>query len=306
MLQLLAAPAAFLLGVALGPPWLAYLKRKGVVSVDVYKGRRDVPRAGGLIAMAAGVFGLLLLSLSDNKLWYVVAVVLLIGLVGLLDDIIDVNEAVRVIVPLLAAVGLYFAVKLHMTLPLMGTFYSPSWLAVLAIPVMTNAYNMLDPVNGFLPLSNAIIAASLTIGALIRGNVEAAYAFSVHIAASMALFLYNRYPAKAFNGNVGSYFLGAEIATLAAVYDMVAQLVFASMPYIVNGILIVFSAGGIRGRNRITRPTVLVNGKVRQNCGSNVVSLVRLLVGDKPMGEYEIFKALVYLTAITSALAVII
>ncbi len=306
MLQLVAAPAAFLLGVAIGPLWLTYLRRRGIISVDVYKGRRDVPKAGGLIAMIAGLFGMSLLSLTDGELWYVVAAVLIVGLIGLLDDITDVNEIVRVAVSLFVAVGLYFAIRLRMTLPFMGTFYSPSWLAVLAIPVMTNAYNMLDPVNGFLPLSNAIIATSLTINALLRGNIEAAYAFSVHIAASMALFIYNRYPAKAFNGNVGSYFLGAEIATLAAVYDMVAPLVFASMPYIVNGILIVFSAGGIRGRNKIARPTVLVDGKVRQNCDSNVLSLTRLLVGDRPMGEYEIFKALIYLTAITSALAVII
>lgn len=306
MLRPIAVLAAFVVGVALGPIWLRYQRRKGIVSIDVYKGRRDVPKAGGLIAMAAGVVGLSLMALTDDVLWYVVAVVSAIGLIGLLDDLLDVNEMIRVAVPLIAAIGLYFAVKLRMTLPFMGTFYSPAWLAVLAIPVMTNAYNMLDPVNGFLPLSNAIIGASLALSALLRGNVEAAYAFSVHIAASLALFVYNRYPARAFNGNVGSYFLGADIATLAAIYDMVPQLVFASMPYIVNGILIIFSARGIRGRSKIARPTSLVNGMVQQNCDSNIISLIRLIVGDKPLGEYDIFKSLIYLTTITSALAIAI
>ncbi|MGC9169246.1 MAG: UDP-N-acetylglucosamine--dolichyl-phosphate N-acetylglucosaminephosphotransferase [Thermoproteus sp.] len=306
MLQIVAIVAAFAAGVALGPAWLRYQSARGLVSLDVYKGRQGVPKAGGLIAMIAGIVGLSILSLFDFRLWYVVALTGVVGLVGLLDDVYDVNELVRVAVPLLAAMALYFAVKLRMTLPFMGTFYSPAWLAVLAIPIMTNAYNMLDPVNGFLPLSNAIIGASLAAGALLRGDVEASYAFAVHVAASLALFVYNRYPAKAFNGNVGSYFLGAEIATLAALYNMVPQLVFASMPYIVNGVLIIFSARGIRGRNKIGRPTVLVDGKVVQNCDSNILSLVRLLVGDGALGEYEIFKRLVLLTAITSLASVAI
>jgi UDP-N-acetylglucosamine--dolichyl-phosphate N-acetylglucosaminephosphotransferase len=300
MLQIAAVVAAFAAGVALGPAWLRYQSARGLVSVDVYKGRQGVPKAGGLVAMVAGVVGLSILSLLDPRLWYVVALVGVVGLVGLLDDIYDVNELIRVAVPLLAAAALYFAVELRMTLPFMGTFYSPAWLAVLAIPVMTNAYNMLDPVNGFLPLSNAIIGASLAAGALLRGDAEAFYAFSVHVAASLALFVFNRYPASAFNGNVGSYFLGAEAAALAALYNMVPQLVFASMPYIVNGILIIFSARGIRGRSKIDRPTVLIGGKVAQNCDSSILSLVRLLVGDGALGEYEIFRRLVVLTAITS------
>ncbi|MEZ0248789.1 MAG: UDP-N-acetylglucosamine--dolichyl-phosphate N-acetylglucosaminephosphotransferase [Thermoproteus sp.] len=306
MLEALAVLLAFVAGAALGPLWLDYQKRRGLVSIDVYKNRSGVPKAGGLIAMISGLAGLVALSFFDMRLIYVAALAAAVGLVGLLDDVYDVSEAIRVAVPLVAAVFLYLTVKLRMTLPFMGTFYSPSWLAVLSIPIMTNAYNMLDPVNGFLPLSNAIIGASLSISAFLKGDLTASYAFAVHVAASLALFLYNRYPAKAFNGNVGSYFLGAEIATLAAVYDMVPQLVFASMPYIVNGILIVFSARGIKGRSKIARPTILVNGKVQQNCDSNIISLVRLLVGDGPMGEYDIFKGLTYLTVITSILSIVV
>ncbi|MFB6490028.1 MAG: UDP-N-acetylglucosamine--dolichyl-phosphate N-acetylglucosaminephosphotransferase [Thermoproteus sp. AZ2] len=306
MIEPLALIAAFIAGASLGPWWLGYQKRKGVVSLDVYKGRPNVPKAGGLIALVAGLVGLSALSTADLKLALAIPVIFVIGLVGLLDDLFDLNEYVRVAVPLLAAVALYFLVRLKMTLPFMGTFYSPAWLAVLAIPVVTNAYNMLDPVNGFLPLSNALIGASLAISAYLRGEITAAYAFGVHVAASLALYLYNRYPAKAFNGNVGSYFLGAEASVLAAVYNMVPQLVFASMPYIVNGILIVFSARGIKGRGKIDRPTYLSEGRVNQNCDSSVLSLVRLLVADGPLDEYSIFKGLTILTLITSALSIAI
>lgn len=303
---IVALIVSFVAGVAVGPLWIAYQRRRGITSVDVFKNRRDVPKAGGLIAMVAGLIGLWILASGDGRLYYALVVAAIIGAVGLLDDLYDINEGVRVAVPLLAAAFLYATVKLRMTLPFMGTFYSPSWLAVLSIPVMTNAFNMLDPVNGFLPLSNAIIGSSLALSAFLAGNYEAMYAFLVHTAASLSLFVYNKYPAKTFNGNVGSYFLGGEIAVLAAVYDMVPQLVFASMPYIVNGILIIFSARGIRGRSRIDRPTVLKNGTVEQNCDSKILSLVRLIVSEDPLDEYGIFRRLIFLVALSSLLSIAI
>ncbi|MBP1448688.1 MAG: UDP-N-acetylglucosamine--dolichyl-phosphate N-acetylglucosaminephosphotransferase [Thermoproteus sp.] len=308
MLELLIAPAAFAVGASFGAWWIKYQKKIGLVSLDIYKNKPGVPKAGGLAALVAGSLGLALLALraNDAALAYGALAAFAVGVVGLLDDLRDLSEGVRVAVPLATAIALYLAVKLKMTLPFMGTFYSPAWLAVLAIPITTNAYNMLDPVNGFLPLSNAIIGASLAASAYLRGDLNAANAFAVHVAASLSLYLYNKYPAKAFNGNVGSYFLGAEIATLAAIYDMVPQLIFASMPYVVNGILIIFSTKGIKGRGKISRPTSLVGGKVHQNCDSETLSLVRLLVADGALDEYGIFKDLTLLTLITSLLSVIL
>jgi UDP-N-acetylglucosamine--dolichyl-phosphate N-acetylglucosaminephosphotransferase len=135
-----------------------------------------------------------------------------------------------------------------------------------------------------------------------RGQIDAVHLLLVHIAASLALYLYNRYPAKTFNGNVGSYFLGASLSTLAVLYDLVPYLILAGLPFVVNGALIIFSSGGIKGREKIARPTYLRNGVVYQDCSSPIVSLVRIVVADKPMEEYHIFKALLALVLISSAL----
>jgi len=98
--------------------------------------------------------------------------------------------------------------------------------------------------------------------------------------------------------------LVASISTIAVLYDLVPYLILAGLPFVVNGALIIFSSGGIKGREKIERPTYLENGLVYQQCNSPIISLVRLTATDGPMNEYGIFKALTVLTATTSALTV--
>ncbi|ACB39799.1 UDP-N-acetylglucosamine--dolichyl-phosphate N-acetylglucosaminephosphotransferase [Pyrobaculum neutrophilum] len=301
-----AAPAlvAFTAGVLFGRWWIPFQRGRGITSRDIYKGVDGVPRAGGLIAMVAAAAGYAVAAAQTREAALLLVAAAVVGLLGLLDDLRGVSEYVRVLVPVLLALVVARALEggLRFTIPLIGLFYGATgWLAALAIPVVTNAFNMLDPVNGFLPAANMAIGAALAAVALVRGQADAAYLLAVHVAASAALYIYNRYPARAFNGNVGSYFLGANISTIAVLYDLVAYLILAATPFVVNGALIVFSSGGIKGREKIQRPTSLSNGVVKQDCSSPILSLVRLVVADRPMGEYEIFKALVYLVLFTSA-----
>ncbi|MEM0483317.1 MAG: UDP-N-acetylglucosamine--dolichyl-phosphate N-acetylglucosaminephosphotransferase [Pyrobaculum sp.] len=308
LIQVLSIVLAFTAGVAFGKWWVQFQKRRGITSRDVYKGIDGVPRAGGLIAVAASAVGYGVAALVAEEAAVVLAISLIIGLLGLLDDLRGVSEYVRVLVPVFLAIGLARAVgQMKLTVPMVGLFYGATgWFAALALPVMTNAFNMLDPVNGYLPAANIIIGLALAAVAVIRGQADAAFLLAIHVAASLALFLYNKYPAKTFNGNVGSYFLGASISTIAVLYDLVAYLILTGLPFVINGALIIFSSGGIKGREKIQRPTVLKNGVVYQECNSPILSLVRLAVADKPLTEYEIFKTLVILTAITSALTIVL
>ena len=68
----------------------------------------------------------------------------LISMLGLWDDLRGVSEYVRVFVPLLVALVVARALgEVRLTLPLVGLFYGATgWFSVLAIPVVTNAFNM--------------------------------------------------------------------------------------------------------------------------------------------------------------------
>jgi UDP-N-acetylmuramyl pentapeptide phosphotransferase/UDP-N-acetylglucosamine-1-phosphate transferase len=305
-LEVFSVVAAFAAGVLFGRWWVPYQKRRGITSRDIYKEVDGVPRAGGLIALVAAAVGYCIISASVWVAMPLFVVALAIGLLGLIDDLRGVSEYARVLFPVLLAFMLARAVDVKLTIPAVGLFYGATgWLAVLAIPVMTNAFNMLDPVNGFLPAANVAVAASLAAVAAVRGQAEAVYLLSIHVAASLALYLYNRYPAKTFNGNVGSYFLGASLSTLAVIYDLVPYLILAGLPFVVNGALIIFSSGGIKSREKIARPTFLRDGVVYQDCSSPIISLVRVAVSDGPMGEYSIFKALFIAVLTSSALTAV-
>ncbi|MEM1597362.1 MAG: UDP-N-acetylglucosamine--dolichyl-phosphate N-acetylglucosaminephosphotransferase [Pyrobaculum sp.] len=302
--ELGASAASLLAGLAFGRWWVGFQKERGITSRDIYKGIDGVPRAGGLVALFSASLGYLLLSPAEPQAAVVLFSALVIGVLGLLDDLRGVSEYVRVLLPVLVAFVVARAlVDVRLTLPFVGLFYGATgWLSVLAIPVVTNAFNMLDPVNGFLPMANVAVGASLAAVAALRGQLDAVYLLLVHVAASLALYAFNKYPAKAFNGNVGSYYLGASISTIAVAYDLVAYLVLAALPFIINGALIIFSSGGIKGREKIQRPTKLVGGVVHQDCDSPILSLVRVVVSDKPLGEYQVFKALLALVAASAAL----
>ncbi|MEZ0319573.1 MAG: UDP-N-acetylglucosamine--dolichyl-phosphate N-acetylglucosaminephosphotransferase [Pyrobaculum sp.] len=304
--ELGASAIALLTGLLFGRWWVPFQKERGITSRDVYKGVEGVPRAGGLVAVVSASVGYLFLSPAEHLAAAVLFSALVIGLLGLLDDLRGVSEYVRVLLPVVVAFVVARALDVvRLTLPFVGLFYGATgWLSVLAIPVVTNAFNMLDPVNGFLPMANVAIGASLATVAVLRGQLDAVYVLLVHVAASLALYAYNKYPAKTFNGNVGSYYLGASISTVAVVYDLVAYLVLAALPFIINGALIIFSSGGIKGREKIQRPTKLVGGVVYQDCDSPIVSLVRVVVSEKPLVEYQIYKALLALVAASSALTV--
>lgn len=296
--------ATFAVGVAAGALWVPYQKKLGLTSRDIYKGVEGVPRAGGLIAMAAATVGYLLASPHVPNAMLVAVVALAIGVLGLVDDIKGVSEYVRVLFPVVIALVVVRAVEdIRLTIPLVGLFYGATgWLSSLAIPVMTNAFNMLDPVNGFLPAANVAISLSLTAVAAARGHWDAAYLLAIHAAASAALYIYNRYPAKTFNGNVGSYYLGASLSAISVIFDMVPYLIMAALPFVINGALIIFSSGGIKGREKIQRPTALRDGLVYQQCSSPIISLVRVIVSDSPKTEYQLFKSLLALVVTTSAL----
>ncbi len=302
-----AVAAAILVGLASVRPVYRIALARGLVSRDVYKGREGVPRIGGVVALASLLAGYTVLFLEDQRAAPLLMSVLAIGAVSIMDDIRSVSAGLRVAASLVPMLVVAAYVGPTLTIPVLGTFSDVVGAAIfLAVPITINAFNMLDVVNGFLPLSNAVMSAALLAVAALQGKADALPPLAVHMAASLALFTVNRYPAKMFNGNVGSHVLGASLAAIAALNDLAFYLVIAAMPYMVNGILIIYSARGIKQRDVLQRPTRILGGRVAQNCDSNVLTLVRVIVSDGPLDEYGIFRALTLLTFISSMAAVML
>lgn len=176
------------------------------------------PRGGGL-ALASGTIITLFIALhlaflDPTLLYWLVVPAGLISILGICDDLYNLNIGIRLALQfLIAGLGLYF-IGIDNEWPLTGQVLSMAIMAFFIV-WMTNLYNFMDGINGLA----AFEAISVCLGmALIywmqNTNSDALYLLLI-IAASVAGFLYWNFPrAKLFMGDAGSLFLGLSFGLL--------------------------------------------------------------------------------------------
>ncbi len=126
-------------------------------------------------------------------------------------------------------------------------FFVVAFLSMLAVTVMANAVNMLDVMNGIVPVSTLMIITVSGFISYMAGFDYALPATLILVLTVLPLAVFNWYPAKVFNGNVGSYALGgAMMGAFMVLYNAGTQGVISALPYIINGFLIVITARGFK------------------------------------------------------------
>jgi len=148
--------------------------------------------------------------------------VLLIGFIGLVDDLIGWRKGIRqwqhALFPIFAAFPL-MAISVgdsNMTLPFitiinLGIFYSLI-IIPLGITGASNAFNMLAGMNGIEAGLGTLIISTILYFNLIYGNIEVAFFLIAMLAAVIAFLKFNWFPAKIFPGDSLTLMLGATIA----------------------------------------------------------------------------------------------
>ncbi len=174
--------------------------------------REPVPLLGGVALFVAVSLGLLVVSTedSDGRFWGLLAAATLVTLTGLVDDYRGLPVLTKLLAQL-AAAGILVAAGLFVDLAL------PVWvdgiLTVLWIVGITNAFNLLDNMDGLA----ASVAAAAALGFLVlttsQGGVAAPLAAAV-LGATLGFLIHNRYPARIFMGDAGSFLLGLLLAVL--------------------------------------------------------------------------------------------
>ena len=181
-----------------------------------------VPYLGG-VAIIIGVVTVTYLALIySNFTWAnfwlatsVIAPAVVMGLVGLWDDLRSLNPLPRFIGQSFA--GLLVAIILIMTNSVgnpTGITGLDGLITVLWIVGICNSINFFDNLDGGAAGTVAVSAISLTYLA-ITGNQYFIAALSIVLAGSTLGFLiWNRAPARIYMGDAGALFLGVLIATL--------------------------------------------------------------------------------------------
>jgi UDP-GlcNAc:undecaprenyl-phosphate/decaprenyl-phosphate GlcNAc-1-phosphate transferase len=202
---------AFALSVAATPLVIKLATRHGLVSrpkADRWN-LRSTPLMGG-VAIYLGVTGSVL-SFSElgQEMVGVLCGGTLIFILGVIDDVLQIKPSSKFLGQILAAcVVLYAGLKFDLIPnPFLNIF-----LTVLWVVGITNAFNLLDNMDGLSAGVAAISALTTFVFSLIQGLPEISILSLAVLGATLGFLLFNFKPARIFMGDCGSLFLGFTLA----------------------------------------------------------------------------------------------
>ena len=227
------------------------LKRFGMVGKDVNKpDQPEVAEMGGIAIVAGFTAGLLLAIFFDSffgfnfNLVYVLAAIITIhsvSFMGIVDDLLDIPQWLKALLPLLAAiplVALKAAGSTSMSIPIIGTVDFGIFYILILVPigvaVASNLTNMLAGFNGMETGMGIVIFLTTAILALANGSVEMALISLSMLAALLAFLRFNIFPSKVFPGDVGNLTIGAALATAVIVGNLESAGAILMIPYVID------------------------------------------------------------------------
>ena len=271
----LAAMTALGISFLVGPTMIRKLTQYKVgqsVRSDgpqTHLGKSGTPTMGGvLILVAIAISTLLWADVSNRYVWLVLAVTLLFGVIGWVDDykklVLRNSKGLSArakyfwqsVVGLGAAMFLYSlahtAAETSLLIPFLKNFSIELGvmfvvLTYLVIVGSSNAVNLTDGLDGLAIMPTVLVAGALAVFAYVAGNVKFATYLSVPyvmgvgevavfcgamVGAGLGFLWFNTYPAQVFMGDVGALALGAALGVVAVVVRQ--ELVF----FIMGGVFV--------------------------------------------------------------------
>ena len=262
----LAMAAALLASILLTPLVIKLAFRIGAVDRPNYRKVHAsvMPRIGGLAIFGAFLIGYLILRPTDEHAAGILVGAVIIIIVGFLDDMLEITAKAKLAGQLAAAVIVVTWGGLQIdfiNLPFFGQFdfgYLSIPITIIWIIGITNAINLIDGLDGLAAGVSTIALISITVMAMIMGNVFVVAIAAILAASSLGFLLFNFHPAKIFMGDTGSLFLGFMISVLALLGFKNVAVVSLVIPIIMLGVPIsdTFFAivRRIRMKQKITAP----------------------------------------------------
>jgi UDP-GlcNAc:undecaprenyl-phosphate GlcNAc-1-phosphate transferase len=200
--------------------WLAF--RLGAVAQpgDRFIHRQPTARLGGL-AMYLG-FGLsaALFSTSSATLGLLLSAAVITTLV--FDDIHGVRPLLKLVFQVAASLLAILAFNIYIHFVNLPGGHLITFSLVAAVPLtllwfvsLENTINLIDGVDGLAAGVVAIVAATLLLAAINRGETDIVILAGALIGACVGFLFFNWHPARIFMGDSGSNFLGFTLAALS-------------------------------------------------------------------------------------------
>lgn len=216
------------------------------------KFKRNIPTMAGMIGIVAIAAITGVLNLDRAETYLPLAALIGGGLVGLLDDIINLrgqgtgvaglrSELKFTMISVLALIlGLWFYKNIGVDavhLPFLGD-WTLGWLIVplfaFAVVATSNAVNISDGLDGLAGGLLTISFGTFGIIALLQGQVVlAGFCFTV-VGALLSYLWFNIYPARFFMGDVGSFAFGTSLGVVAIMTNTLFLLPIIGIIFVVE------------------------------------------------------------------------
>ena len=243
------------------PFWIKKAKQIGLMWRDMNKlnQKKEVAGSGGLIVVFGFILGVLLYiaiktfyfqnnSNINSYIFSLILVILLSSIVGLVDDLFGwqhggLSIRSRIFIVLFTAIPLMVinAGESIINLPFLGSVNLGILYPLLFIPIgilgATTTFNFLAGYNGLEAGQGIIILSALAFVTYKTGNSWLSMVALCMVAALFAFYIFNKYPAKIFPGDVLTYSVGALIAGIAILGDIERIAIFFFIPYILETFL---------------------------------------------------------------------
>ncbi len=248
---------SFLTVLFIIPHWIKRAYEHNFTGKDMHKHGAEIPELGGIIVIFGGLLGIFTYVaikiflfrwiMETPFLFAAISSILIATIIGLVDDIlgwkIGLRQYQKVLLSILIPLPLV-DVKVgvtKMSLPVLGSvdigYLYPFVFIPLAVVFASNAFNMIAGYNGLETGLGIMIISTLGFMLWKTGNGWVAVMAFCMVAALLAFFIYNKYPASIFPGDTLTYSIGAFIAVLAILGNAEKFAIILLTPYFIEFIL---------------------------------------------------------------------
>ena len=181
----------------------------------------STPFFGGIAIFTGVICSLLFWSDNFENIQFILVSILIVFIVGLIDDLRAISAFKKLIGQILATLVLIFLGDLQIDSMhgVLGVHDLPIWASVsftiFVVIVIINGFNLIDGIDGLAGGLGLISSLSFGVIALIIGQVDIALiAFSLS-GALVGFLRFNIFPARIFMGDTGSLVVGMILSVLA-------------------------------------------------------------------------------------------
>ncbi len=291
------------------PKVIEFMKNKGYVGYDIHKNARPaVAESGGLSILIGFSICLILLMIFFpaflNELSIFFLTVISAGIIGFIDDRLKLRSGYKIFLTLLTGGIIFFANYINFihiqtpTIPFLGqlriTLIYP--LAIpLIVAIFANTVNMLEGYNGEGSGTCLIATCFLFVCGIIFNSAQGVIFSIPVIAVLIPFFLFNKFPARVFPGDIGTLSMGAMIACIALFGSLEVAAFCVLLIHIFNSFYMISSVKGFSESSDIhsTRADIIllkddrIQASVKKDAA---LTLPRLILARGPLTESQLTK----------------